>query len=85
MGPGPPSKPVTAAKRRSAGTEATRSAPTFKTAAEREGCVVPKVLYQHREATSYPSSQVGAPLSQRSWGSFRKKKKKKKKPPGLLR
>ena len=29
---------------------------------ERESCVVLKALCQHREVTSHPSSQVGAPL-----------------------
>ena len=58
------------ANRRSTGTEATRSSLTFKTVAEREGCVVLEALHQHREAMSHPSSQAGAPLSHRKWGSL---------------
>ena len=56
----PLSKPATTANQRSTRTEATRGALTFKTAAKREDCVVLEALYQQREATSLPSSQVGA-------------------------
>ena len=47
-----------------------RSTLSFKTVAEREGCVVLEAPCQHREAMSHTSSQVGAPLLQRNWGSF---------------
>ena len=50
----------TAANRRSTRTEATRTAPAFKTAAKREDCVVLEAPHQHRQATSHPSSQVVA-------------------------
>ena len=51
-------------------TEATRSALTFKTAVDGEGCVALEALYPHGGTTSHPSGQAGAPLSQHNWGSF---------------
>ena len=51
---------LTTANRRSTRTEATWRALSLKTAAKREDCVVLEALYQHREATSHPSSHVGA-------------------------
>ena len=68
----PLSKPATTVNGCRTRTVATWSALTFKTAVERESCFILKTLYQHREAMSHPSSQVGAPLSKHIWGSLSK-------------